>query len=162
MKARAVTRELLLALEHPPPDLRRRREVGQRVAERLDHDPPVVADLLQRGEGLVPRHLAGPGRAAVVLGGMEVDEHVFAFLQRRTRILLLDVRVEGVVHQPAVRVVDLAHERGCVGGAVDQVHLEAVQVLDDDRHVARRGMLGGCAQALDRVLPLLLRRAGAA
>jgi hypothetical protein len=44
----APSRELLGALEHPPPDLRRAGELGKRVAERLDHDPAVVADLADR------------------------------------------------------------------------------------------------------------------
>ena len=83
-------------------------------------------------------------------------------MQGGTRVGLLDVGVERVVHHPAIRMVDLAHEGRRILGAVHQVHLEAVQVLDDDRHVASRRVLGGGAQALDRPVSLLARRPRAA
>src|SRR5713226_7185847 len=64
---RAVARDLLGAFEHAPPDLRCACELGQRVAERLDHDPAVIVDLSDRVERLAPGDLARAGRRAVVL-----------------------------------------------------------------------------------------------
>ena len=60
-EGRSVARELLLARERCSPDLRCGGELGQRVAERLDHDPAVIADLGERVEGGVPWTCPLPG-----------------------------------------------------------------------------------------------------
>ena len=54
--------------------LRRRGQVGQGPAERLDDHPAVVADFRRARERLVPVDVAGAGRAAVVLADVDVDE----------------------------------------------------------------------------------------
>src|SRR5205085_9164426 len=74
--------KLFFAVEHPAPDLRRTRELGQAVAERLDNDPAVIADLVERGERRVPVDLAAARRRTVVLRDVHVDEHVLARQQR--------------------------------------------------------------------------------
>ena len=50
----AVAGELLLALEQGSPDLRRGGEARKEPAERLDGEPAVVADRLERAEALGP------------------------------------------------------------------------------------------------------------
>jgi hypothetical protein len=83
-----------------------------------------------------PVHLPAARRRAVVLREVHVDEHVLALVERGARILLLDMRVEGVVHHPHARMIDLTDERREIRGGIREVHLESAQILERDRHVA--------------------------
>src|SRR5579859_592912 len=70
--------ELVLVLEHPPPDLGRRRKPGKPLTEGLDDEHALVVDLLQPRPGLLPVHAALARRRTVVLGHMDVDHDVLA------------------------------------------------------------------------------------
>src|SRR6202034_54430 len=96
-----------LALEQLAPDPRGGGQVRQEVAERLDGQPAVIADIPQRRERAVPCDTARSWHAAVVLRDVHVRDPRASPADRGGRILLLDVRVEGVEVDPAVRVVDL-------------------------------------------------------
>ena len=50
---------------------------------------------------------------------------------------------------------------GCIGGRVEQVNLEAVQILDPEHHADFASMFGDLLHALDAPLPFVGRRAGA-
>ena len=59
-------------------------------------------------------------------------------------------------------MVGRADERRCVLGAVHEVHLEAIQVLDGDRHVECRRVLRRSVQMLRGTFALLAGRRGSA
>jgi len=99
--------KLVLALEQLAPDLRGGGQVRQEVAERLDRQPAVIADVAQRRERAVPGNAARSRYAAVVLRDVHVRDPRAGPADRGGRILLFDVRVEGVQVDAAVRVVDL-------------------------------------------------------
>src|SRR4051812_2501563 len=74
--------------------------------KRLDHDETVVAGLLERSEDVVPRHMPGARRPAVVLAGVEMTQARTRGDDRIRDALLLDVHVEGVQEQPDVVETD--------------------------------------------------------
>src|SRR5882672_2835671 len=55
-KPQRVDGQLLLVLEQRPPDLRGGGEIRQEVAEGLNREPTVVADVTQRLECRIPGH----------------------------------------------------------------------------------------------------------
>ena len=118
----------------------------------------VVAARLQARPERVPVDLAGAGDAAVVLRDVDVDRLGRARGDRLRLVLLLDVRVEAVVHHLQRRVVDRADEAGRVGGGRQEVVLEPVEVLDREPDVPRLGLLGDLAQGVDAGLELVVGR----
>jgi hypothetical protein len=81
-----------------------------------------------------------------------------ALADRLGDVLLLDVRVEGVVHHPQVRVIHFATETGRVGGRVEEIALEAVQIFEHQRHAGLLGVIGQIAEEFLAALPLIRRR----
>ena len=100
------------------------------VGERLDHDRPVELDRLQRVGDLVPRHVARPGRAAVVLAGVEVGQPAAGGADRVADRLLLEVHVERVEQDAEARAVDPVDDLDRLVGDVHEARLEPVQRLE--------------------------------
>ena len=90
----------------------------------------LVADQLL--DGLTAWRMAGARGAAVVFRNMDVVELASAEhrINAAHRVLLLDVRVEGVVHRPEVRVIHPLHIAGGLLHGVEQVAFKAVQRLN--------------------------------
>src|SRR5947209_12598267 len=73
-EAQSLRVHVLGGREQIPPDARRGGQRRQRSAERLDHEPAIVAHLAQGAERLVPMNHAGAGNAAVRFADVDVDE----------------------------------------------------------------------------------------
>src|SRR6267143_4295802 len=109
-KVERFDRELRLTVEQWTPDLGGRGEVRKKVAECLHREPAVVAGFSQGVECAIPRHAAGTGHAAVVHGNVDVGDTVPRTADRIRGVLLLDVGVEGIQMEAAVRVSDLVDQ----------------------------------------------------
>src|SRR6266853_672413 len=102
-KVERFDRELLLTVEQWTPDLGSRGEVRKKVAECLHREPAVVAGFPQGVERAIPGHTAGTGHAAIVLGNVDVGNTVPRAPDCIRGVLLLDVGVEGIQMEAAVR-----------------------------------------------------------
>jgi hypothetical protein len=99
------------------------------------------------------------GRAAVVFRNVNVRGVRRTLANRLRDALFLDVRVERVIHHPQVRVIDLAAEAGRVGGRIEEVALEAVEVFEHQRHAGLFGVVGQIPEELGAPLPFVRRGA---
>ena len=109
--------------------------------EALDVERAVVADLVERGQQVLPVDLVTAGRASVVAAHLDVDQVTAGRAYGVGARPLLDVEVVGVQRQPE-RVAQQAVEPGQrLLDGVDQRRLVAVERLDPDRDPGGRGVV---------------------
>jgi hypothetical protein len=82
----------------------RGRQVRQRIAERFDGEPTVIANRTKHFEGGDLGHMTGTWHAAVVLSDVQVADPIACLSYGLSTRLLLTVRVERVEVDATVRL----------------------------------------------------------
>ena len=116
----------------------------------------------KRVEILAPADISFPRRAAIVFRNVHVAQHVGASPDRGGYVLLLDVRMERVVHRPAVGVAHFLDEARGIRMRVQQVAFEAIQALQAEHDADVPRVFRDLPHAVNRPFPLVLGRSFAA
>src|ERR1700733_12583939 len=89
---------------------------------------------------------------------MDVRAPISRAPDRVRRILLLDVRVEGIEMNPTARMPNLVHEPDCLDDRVQVIELETVDAFLCEEDPCLLGVLRYSLQVVNAALPLGFRR----
>src|SRR6516165_2963966 len=104
--------------------------------EGFHHQRALIVDVAQRGENLLPRHPATSGRTPVRFAEMEVAQTRSRLTDCPSDAVFLDIEVEGVQMDFAVRASHPLDKRNPFGSSVHQEVLEAVHDFDAKENAA--------------------------
>ena len=99
--------------------------------------------------------VAGAGRTAVVLRDVDVEDVIGRRLHGRSDVLLLDVGVKGIPHDPEVRTAHVPGKGAGIRARVDEVGLETVERLEGELDVRLFGRRRRLPHHVDPPLPLI-------